>query len=75
MALTVIWSPQAVKSFEEIIEYLETNWTEKEIKNFVQKSNTIIGHICLKPKMYQESNKKKHQHKAFIYKPVSLVYR
>ena len=75
MALNVIWSPQAIQTFSEIIDYLHKNWTEKEIRNFVQQSNKIIEHICLNPEMYQESQKKKHQYRAFIFKPVSLVYR
>jgi plasmid stabilization system protein ParE len=75
MALTLIWSPQAMASFDEIIEYLNENWTENEVKKFVQKSNSIIENICLNPSMYQESEIKKYQHKAFIFKPVSLIYR
>jgi plasmid stabilization system protein ParE len=75
MALKVIWSPQAVETFSEIINYLQNKWTEKEIKNFVQKSNSIIEHICENPYLYKVSLKKKNLHKAFIFKPVSLVYR
>ncbi len=75
MALKVIWSPQAIETFSEIVDYLHKYWTEKEVTNFVRQSNKIIEHICYNPGMYRESEKKKHQHRAFIFKPVSLVYR
>ena len=75
MALKVIWSPQAIDTFAEIVDYLQTNWTEREIKKFVQKSNVVIELINQNPKMYKASEKKKYHHKAFIFKPVSLVYR
>ena len=75
MALKVVWSPQAIESYDEVITYLKNNWSEKEIKKFVRKSNAVIELICINPKMYKLSSKNKHLHKAFLFKPLSLVYR
>lgn len=75
MALKVIWSPQAIKSFSDIVDYLQNNWTEKEVINFIRQSNKSIEQISQNPKLFAESQKKKNQHRAFIFKPVSLIYR
>lgn len=33
MEVKIVWTPQAVLGFERIISYLETHFSEKEIKN------------------------------------------
>jgi len=35
MVNQVAWSLKAISTFENIIDYLETEWTEKEVTNFV----------------------------------------
>lgn len=32
MALEVVWSDEANEGLDEIIEHLEHNWTEKEVR-------------------------------------------
>lgn len=34
MALKVVWTNEANEGLDEIIEYLEQHWTEKEISKF-----------------------------------------
>jgi plasmid stabilization system protein ParE len=34
MALKVRWTPEAEDNFESIINYLEKEWSEKEIQKF-----------------------------------------
>jgi len=31
----ILWTDSAKKSFNKIIEYLETNWTEREVSKFI----------------------------------------
>lgn len=35
MAYKVIWPPLAEITFENIIKYLEENWTSKQIENLI----------------------------------------
>ena len=35
--LKIRWTEEATKNLENIIIYLETNWTPKELKKFFQK--------------------------------------
>ena len=38
MALKVKWTPEAEDTFASIINYLEKEWSEKEIRKFAQKA-------------------------------------
>jgi len=73
MALVTRWSIEAEETFNEIIEYLENNWTEKEIQNFVRKAHKVIGQIEKNP--YQFKSSSFHEiRKAFITKHNNMFY-
>lgn len=74
MALKVFWTKRAEKSFDNIIDYLSTNWSEKEVRNFVRKTFTIIDYISEKPRMFPYSIQL-DIFNAVITKQTSLVYR
>ncbi len=42
MAKKIIWTSQAEKTFAAVIKYLETNWTEKEIKKFIRVTDKVV---------------------------------
>jgi plasmid stabilization system protein ParE len=67
------WTPEAEKSFDAIISYLEEKWTEKEVKKFVQKTFKILSHIKINPEQFQ-SSKVNNVRKALITKHNSLFY-
>jgi plasmid stabilization system protein ParE len=73
MALVARWSKEAEDTFDEIIEYLENNWTEKEIQDFVQKAQKVIGQIEENPYQFKASRFQKIR-KALITKHNSLFY-
>ena len=75
MSYSIIWSPQALLSFEERIEYLEINWTEKEIKNFKQRVKEYLEVLREKPLIGRNPGKLKNIHIGFIIKQVSIIYR
>jgi plasmid stabilization system protein ParE len=74
MGLKVRWTPEAEKTFDAIIEYLENCWTEREIVNFVTKANLLILKIAKHPKMFRSSSKKNIR-VGFITKQTSLFYQ
>ncbi|MBI9067354.1 MAG: type II toxin-antitoxin system RelE/ParE family toxin [Salinivirgaceae bacterium] len=57
MALEIIWSIRAEKGFDKIVNYIEENWTEREIKNFMQESQEFFELLKKNPKMLQPSSK------------------
>jgi plasmid stabilization system protein ParE len=74
MALKVRWTPEAEDNFESIINYLEKEWSEKEIQKFAQKTQKIIQQIAKNPKMYKAAGKEEIR-RAVITKQTSLFYQ
>ncbi|GAB3000163.1 hypothetical protein GCM10027284_17080 [Cyclobacterium sediminis] len=42
MALEIVWTTRAQTGFARIIEYLETHFSEKEVRQFVRQSNDFF---------------------------------
>ena len=74
MALKIKWSKKAKNRYQNIIEYLNDNWTEKEVIKFIQRTDSLIKTIAANPLSFQASSKKDIR-KAVIGKQNSLFYR
>ena len=75
MALEIKWTLQAEKGLDKVIEYLEKDWTVKEILQLEKNVNQVINQISLNPKLYPKSDKYKSLHKAIVDKNNYLVYK
>ncbi len=73
MAFKIRWSEEAEESFDDVIQYLENKWTDKEIRNFVQKANKVIRQIQDSPYQFKGSTVESVR-KALVNKHVSLFY-
>ncbi len=60
MALKIVWTPQAERGLENVIEYLEEKWTIKEIHNLEQNLQDFLIRISKYPKIYPETGKYKN---------------
>lgn len=58
MALEIEWTETAEHQLDGIIEYLETNWTTKEIKQFFTKLEQGVETISARPKQQKKSLRK-----------------
>jgi len=38
MALELVWSKRADQGYARIVKYLEDEWTDKEVQNFVRET-------------------------------------
>jgi plasmid stabilization system protein ParE len=74
MAKKVIWTPEALSSFKNILQYLQENWTEKEITNFIKATNNTVEYISKNPKMFRATNKK-NVHEALVTSKNLLIYK
>lgn len=54
----VTWTPHALAELEATIEYLETFFTEKEIKRLAQKIENTTALISQNPYIFQKSDKR-----------------
>jgi plasmid stabilization system protein ParE len=70
----VIWSPVARITYYQILEYLEQNWTTKEIENFINRVEYVVQHIRKNPFQYPAS-KEKSVHRCVVAKQISLFFR
>ncbi|MCM4167086.1 hypothetical protein KCTC52924_02662 [Arenibacter antarcticus] len=75
MALKIVWTPQAERGLDNVIEYLEEEWTVKEIHNLEQNLQDLLIRISKYPKIYPETGKYKNLHKGLVDKNNYIIYR
>ncbi len=73
--MTVFWTPQAIQSFEENIDWLEQHWTNREIENFINETDAIIERIKQNPYIFAASENESSIRKGLINNIVSVFYR
>ena len=59
MALKVVFTKRAAQGYAEIVQYLEENWTEKELDSFEIEVETFLRKLVLFPNMLKPSRKNK----------------
>ena len=74
MSYTVKWLPEAELTFAMVMEYLEQNWSSKEVETFINRTDEVIDFIAQRPHQYIYS-KKKDAYRAVVTKQISLYYR
>lgn len=72
--IPIVWTDLAIDDFSENINYLEKEWTEKEVEKFIKKSYEILdklskGNFRFKPTAY------KNVFQIVIVKQITLFYK
>ncbi|MEQ9167371.1 MAG: type II toxin-antitoxin system RelE/ParE family toxin [Fulvivirga sp.] len=75
MALEIVWTKRAETGYAEIIEYIETHFTEKEVRKFVRQSHDFFALLSEYPEMLEATGIRKHVHRGPINKYTILTYR
>jgi plasmid stabilization system protein ParE len=75
VSYVIIWSPDAVSTFEERIDYLKLKWTEREIINFTNRVKEYLEVLKEEPLIGKRTGKRKNLHTGLIIREVSLIYR
>ncbi len=71
----VLWSSRAIKDLENIIHYHETNWSEKEVRNFKLKLEKAISLISTRPKFFRLTNFRKNLRRCVLSKQTTIYYQ
>ena len=71
----ILWTDHAILELTETIEYLEQNWTKKELKKFATRLDHTIELISKSPKLFPQSDEKTGVRKAVVEKHNNLYYR
>jgi ParE toxin of type II toxin-antitoxin system, parDE len=74
MAIEVSWSDEAVKTFQENINYLQEEWSDKEVIRFIQQTENIIIRLKKFPQSYLPGYKNKKYRKARLNKYIAIFY-
>ncbi len=74
MDCKIFWTKEAVQNLEEIIDYLFTNWTHREVENFKSKLSKQIDLIERNPRMFPISPFQPRLRKAVLSKQTSVFY-
>jgi plasmid stabilization system protein ParE len=75
MSKEIVWSPDAEKDFEEILEYLQLKWSNRIIRRFINKVDDNIELIVEEPKIFPLINEELQIRKSVITKQNTLFYR
>lgn len=71
----IIWTDESLNNLKAIIEYIEKNWTEREIKKFVRVLDNRLSLIALNPYSFPATNHLKKLRKVVISKQTSIFYQ
>lgn len=74
MAYQVIWSPEAVHTFDKVIEYLEAHWTPRKIIRLLERTNDVEYLLEQNPYLFRGSDKE-NIHEALVTKQNLLLYQ
>lgn len=72
--MEIIWSAKAKITFYNVLDYLEKNWTKKEILQFYQKTELVLNAVKRNPGIFPVSTKNQQVRKGFIDKNNSFFY-
>ena len=75
MALKIVWTPRAEKGLDNVIEYLEQEWSSKEILALEKRILNLIERISKYPKICPSTKKYPNVRKGLVDKNNYIVYR
>ena len=75
MVYKIIWSELAIKTYISNIKYLETAFTETEVKAFITAVQKKLSVLSLQPRIGRLTNKRENVRFTVIHKRVTLIYR
>jgi plasmid stabilization system protein ParE len=75
MSYILRWMPRGELTFNKNIEYLEKEWDEKTLKQFLERVGSVLELIQRNPFLYPLYNPAKKIRKCVIHGRVVLYYR
>lgn len=71
----LIWSINAAQELEMIIDYLQTEWSTREINNFIQKLDKRLNIITQSPFAFPKSDSKTTIRRSVLNKHNVIYYQ
>lgn len=73
MAYRIIWSPESTDALDRIIVYLQENWYDSDVQNFLVQVNHTLQLIQTNPYLFRYSVSR-NMHEALITKHNLVIY-
>jgi plasmid stabilization system protein ParE len=70
----LFWTEEALRNLDEILIYLETNWTDRERKTFIIKLSKQVDLIYRNPNLFPVSEYNSRLRKAVLSKQTTIFY-
>jgi plasmid stabilization system protein ParE len=74
MVRKIIWTPEAEKSLQGILIYLQEYWGKREVQKFIERVVIVSNHIKQHPLAYRSAGRKDIR-EALVTKHNLLLYR
>ncbi|WP_018674532.1 type II toxin-antitoxin system RelE/ParE family toxin [Riemerella columbina] len=75
MERVILWTDTAKNSFNDNIAYLLEDWTQKEIENFIDKTDSAIENLRYHPYIGKPVSGYSDYRNILIVPQISLIYR
>lgn len=75
MALALVWTKRAIHGYDKIVRYLEDNWTDKEVRNFIHESEEFFALLSEYPELLQKTSRYKNVYRGPMNKLTVITYR
>ncbi|GET23270.1 type II toxin-antitoxin system RelE/ParE family toxin [Prolixibacter denitrificans] len=72
--IQIIWTSKAKHTYFKVLDYLEQNWTQKEIIQFNRRISIVLRAIQKNPSIFKASTKYPNIRKAIVDKNNSIFY-
>jgi plasmid stabilization system protein ParE len=70
----ILWTELAKATFHKITEYLRSEWTEKEVELFINRTEKFLSTLKRYPEMCRPSLKRKNVRIGILNKHTQLIY-
>ena len=68
------WTSEAERNLSAIFDYLEDNWTQREISNFAEKLESNLKHISEHPTAFPLYSKEKNVRRCVLSSQTTIYY-
>ncbi len=70
----ILWTPRAADSFNRILAYLQKEWSDKQVEQFIATTTEFLAKLKRYPEMCRPSGKRKNVRIGILNKHTQLIY-
>jgi plasmid stabilization system protein ParE len=75
MTLQVVWTDEAIETFEANLNYLRSNWPEDVATRFLHQVDSVVKRLLIHPESYPPGVRSKAYRRARLNKYIVLFYK